>query len=154
MKSETERASTGSIGSFIYASPEALGYKEVDERGDVYSLGMTAIFCLYGDNLPPLLFIDRYRYINEELDCSPELKAALLKAIELEPEKRFADIDSFYTYLSKAWEDRKKQLIQVPLSILENKPLDTVLSKLRNLEPFWIGKFTVTNTLEFRLNPS
>ena len=44
---------TGALGKFVYAAPESLESAEhADQRSDVYSLGMTALFGYHGKRLP------------------------------------------------------------------------------------------------------
>jgi serine/threonine protein kinase len=141
MKSDTARMSTGIIGSFIYTSPEALGYHEIGKSSDVYSLGMTTIFCLYRRYLPPEVFRDSSDFIDRELDYVPSIKAILIKAAAFEINQRFDSIEDFYISLSSAWQQRKKQLIEVIPPKKEQGE--------QKIKPYWIGKFTVTNT-EYR----
>jgi len=138
MKSGSARMATGAIGSFIYTSPEALGYHEVDKTSDIYSLGMTTIFSLYKKTLPPDIFRDSYEFIDRELDCTPSIKSALIKAVEFKSSQRFENVKDFYVDFSNAWKERKEQLI----AIIPSRQLQETLS----LEPYWIGRFTVTNT--------
>src|SRR6185369_6109174 len=43
---------TGALGTVVYAAPECLERpQEATARADVYGLGMTAIFCLFGKDL-------------------------------------------------------------------------------------------------------
>lgn len=138
MKSGSARMATGIVGSFIYTSPEALGYHEVDKTSDIYSLGMTSIFSLYKKSLPPAIFRDSYEFIDQELDCTPSIKSALIKAVEFESSQRFENVEDFYVDLLNAWREGKEQLIEII-------PSHQIQEKL-NLKPHWIGKFTVTNT--------
>ncbi|MEW6737947.1 MAG: SUMF1/EgtB/PvdO family nonheme iron enzyme, partial [Acidobacteriota bacterium] len=74
--------------------------KEATIKSDIYSLAMTLIYGLYGEELPlrvvrnPSLFIDR-------LECSEEMKAALKKAIADEPEERFNSVKGFCREISR-----------------------------------------------------
>ena len=48
---------TGALGKFVYAAPESLESAEhADQRCDIYSLGMTAIFGYHGKRVPPAAF--------------------------------------------------------------------------------------------------
>lgn len=48
---------TGALGTFIYAAPELLDHPQnADARADVYGLGMTTLFALYGRELPRSAF--------------------------------------------------------------------------------------------------
>ena len=146
MKSESEQVSSSSaIGTYIYSPPEVLGYEEVDHRGDIYSLGMTMMFGLYRKHLPPEALINPRNFIDKRIDCAPELKGVLLKAIEFRPEQRYGTLEEFHTALSNAWSNRNQQLIKVSLSEKEEHTHD-IPSKFLCMKPFSIGKFPVTNT--------
>lgn len=141
MKSETARMSTGAVGSFIYTSPEALGYSEVDKSSDVYSLGMTTIFSLYKKYLPPEVFRDSSSFIDRELEYTPSIKSVLIKSVEFESAQRIKSVEDFYAAFDTAWKQRGRQLIKIIPS--ENT------SRGMGSSPYWIGRFTVTNT-EYR----
>jgi formylglycine-generating enzyme required for sulfatase activity len=68
--------------------------KEADARADVYGLGMTALFSLYGKELPALVTRKPERVI-AGLACSDAVKAVVTRAIELEPEQRYAGARAF-----------------------------------------------------------
>jgi formylglycine-generating enzyme required for sulfatase activity/transcriptional regulator with XRE-family HTH domain len=140
MESETVRGTTGSIGSFIYASPECMGHPyQATEKSDIYSLGMTAIYGLLGTDLPVELFLNRRQFIDENLEgFTPQFKAVLLEAIELDESKRFSSVRDFSESLLIAWEDRNNQLL--PPESESTLQINHSSSKYR------IGKFPVTNT--------
>lgn len=98
------------LGSIIYASPEQLCGALVDQRSDIYSLGVTFYEILTGtfpfkeekisdiimeiiskDPVPPSLY-------NHKI--SPELESIILKALEKKPEKRFKSAEEFRMALS------------------------------------------------------
>ncbi|MEM9944900.1 MAG: SUMF1/EgtB/PvdO family nonheme iron enzyme [Cyanobacteria bacterium P01_D01_bin.36] len=146
MKSESEQVSSSSaIGTYIYSPPEVLGYEEVDHRGDIYSLGMTMMFGLYRKHLPPEALINPRSFIDKRIDCAPELKGVLLKAIEFNPEQRYETMEKFHTALSNAWKNRNQQLIKVLPPKNEEHTRD-VSPKFLDMKPFDISKFPVTNT--------
>lgn len=147
MKSESEQVSSSSaIGTYIYSPPEVLGYEEVDQRGDIYSLGMTIIFGLYRNHLPPEALINPRNFIDKRVDCTPELKGVLLKAVEFSPERRYNSVEEFHISLFEAWKNRKHQLISVSIPLKGDKPIHNIPSRFVDLEPFKISKFPVTNT--------
>lgn len=113
---------TGPMGTFIYAAPEALEPgQSIDARADVFSLGMTVLFCLHGDELPLEAFRDARGFL-QRLDCSEPIKAVLSRAVEWERDKRYATVAEFHTELSRAlawseaagaWEPRAPEVKEV-----------------------------------------
>lgn len=98
------------LGSIIYASPEQLCGSLVDQRSDLYSLGVTFYEILTGsfpfkgekisdiimeiiskDPVPPSLY-------NHKIN--PELEAIILKTLEKDPEKRFKSAEELHMALS------------------------------------------------------
>ncbi|MFT3764174.1 MAG: protein kinase [Minicystis sp.] len=86
---------TGALGTFLYAAPEMMDRpQEADARADVYGLGMTAVFGLYGRDLPVTMMRHADRLI-EGLSCGERVKTALKKAIDWEPAERFESVAAF-----------------------------------------------------------
>jgi eukaryotic-like serine/threonine-protein kinase len=100
------------MGSLNYMSPEQAGGKGVDNRSDLYSLGITMYEILAG-NLP---FEDESAYVvlHNQLNVSPRppievnpllpkpLNDVILKALEKDPENRFQSARSFSEALEQA----------------------------------------------------
>src|SRR5262249_44439166 len=63
---------------------------QADGRADVHGLGMTAIFGLYGRELPPDMGL-RAKRIVPALPCGAALQAVLLRATDPSPALRFED---------------------------------------------------------------
>ncbi|WP_437736130.1 SUMF1/EgtB/PvdO family nonheme iron enzyme [Sorangium sp. So ce1335] len=83
---------TGALGTFVYASPESMNRpQDAGPRADVYSLAITALFCLYRADLPFDVLRDVDRFI-DSIPCSAATKAALKRATALEPEKRLGSV--------------------------------------------------------------
>ena len=79
----------------IYMAPEEqLGGGSGDPRADVYSLGMCALYALYGQELPSRVVQDRASFI-DSLDATPALKAVLRRATAASPAERFATAAEF-----------------------------------------------------------
>jgi serine/threonine protein kinase len=94
---------TGAIGTFLYASPEALlNGKLVDRRSDVYSFGMTTMFAIHGQDLPMNAIRETARFI-DSLDCPDPVKAVLEKAVNAQPSDRYATIGDFMADLREAY---------------------------------------------------
>ena len=86
---------TGTLGTFIYAAPEAMqSAKNVDARADVFSLGMTTIFALHGEELRSEVFRNPRQTI-DQLPCDKPIKVVLTKAVEWERDARFGSAREF-----------------------------------------------------------
>ena len=88
--------------SIQYASPEQLNYtkKGLDNRSDVYSLGATAYTALTSQYVPSAIerifnhtIITPPRQYNSNI--SDQVESAILKALQLDPQLRFASVDEF-----------------------------------------------------------
>lgn len=100
-KDTTGGTRTGAMGSFVYAAPEMLSRpQDADARADVFGLGMTALFCLYGKKLPDIAFRDPKRVLDRL--GRPELAAVIAKALEWEPEDRYGSAAAFCDALRDA----------------------------------------------------
>lgn len=90
---------TGALGSSIYAAPEQRdSEREAGPAADVYSLGLTLIYCLRGKD--PV--VERIVDLVPSLGCSEQVKSVLLKAISWQVEHRFADAAEFVRALRAA----------------------------------------------------
>lgn len=86
---------SGALGTFLYAAPELMHRpQDADVRADVYGLGMTAVFCLHGGELPPIMMRYPGRVL-ERLPCSDAVRKVLERAIEFEASERFPDVAAF-----------------------------------------------------------
>lgn len=94
---------TGSvIGSVLYAAPELLvDAKGVNAQADIYSLAMTAVFVLHGNELPATVLRDPTRLL-AGLNCSDKVRSALKKATAWEPEERYKSIQEFLRALDSS----------------------------------------------------
>jgi tetratricopeptide (TPR) repeat protein len=92
---------TGGLGTQIYSAPETMGSSEPSVAMDVYSLGMCAVFSLYGDTLPPKILRDCQGFI-QRLPCSESIQRVLICATEFEPDKRFKTMADFAQALEAA----------------------------------------------------
>jgi RNA polymerase sigma factor (sigma-70 family) len=82
---------TGALGTVVYAAPECLDKpQEATARADVFGLGMTAIFCLFGQDLSIDTFRDPVVTV-AELDCSAAVGNVLKRAVAWKPDRRFGD---------------------------------------------------------------
>jgi serine/threonine protein kinase len=79
----------------MYSAPEEqLPGSSGDARSDVYSLGMCALFAVYGQELPGRAVQDRAAFI-DQLDATPALKTVLRRATSVSPAERFASAAEF-----------------------------------------------------------
>jgi eukaryotic-like serine/threonine-protein kinase len=93
---------TGPLGTFVYAAPELLAHpQDADARADVFGLGMTMVFCLYGAELPQMVLRDPDKVISA-LECGAQIRQVLRRAIDWEQERRFADMAAFCSALQDA----------------------------------------------------
>ncbi len=97
-------------GSVTYAAPEQLqNSKLVDQRADVYSLAMTALFVLRGEDLPPTAMAQTDSFI-AELKYNDEVKRALGRALKWLPAERTQSAVVFCGELQDALERPDLQL--------------------------------------------
>ncbi|AUX40898.1 uncharacterized protein SOCE26_023000 [Sorangium cellulosum] len=93
---------SGAMGTFLYAAPELMHRpQDADARADVYGLGMTAVFCLHGAELPPIMMRYPGRVL-EQLPCSDAVRKVLERAIEFEASERYPDVAAFCRALLEA----------------------------------------------------
>lgn len=86
---------TGALGTFIYAAPEEMeDAKSVDQRADIYSLGVTAVFAIYGRDLNARFLQSKQKFI-AKLNCSLATKMVLNKATAWEPSERYQTVNEF-----------------------------------------------------------
>ncbi len=82
------------MGTLYFAPPELLhNAADTDARVDVFGLGMTAVFMLYGHDLPLDVWSDRKRFMNA-LPCSQHLRDVLWRAVALNRSERYPDAAS------------------------------------------------------------
>lgn len=93
---------TGALGTFLFSAPEQLhDAKTADARADVYSLGMTAVYCLCGGTLPQIAQQQPQAAI-ATLDCEEAVKTVLRRAVAWEKEERYSDAGAFCAALGEA----------------------------------------------------
>ncbi|MCX4240337.1 serine/threonine-protein kinase [Paraliomyxa miuraensis] len=93
---------TSPMGTVIYAAPEQNDdASRVDHRVDIYSLGMSAIFCIYGNRLPQRSMFQRSAFL-DELECSEDLRLILSRAVAIDASERFESMTTFRAELAAA----------------------------------------------------
>ncbi|HHT21207.1 MAG TPA: PASTA domain-containing protein, partial [Tissierellia bacterium] len=151
------------FGSLRYASPEQLKGNIVDERSDIYSLGVV----LYEMATGKMPFPDEspvtaaFRKLKEPLPAvsvlnpriSPELEKIILKATNIEPSQRYHSMLEFFMALQKLNETAAVMPAQQPAPYISSnnyKNRTVVNSKTerhigppptesRSLMPLWMG---------------
>ena len=92
------------MGTFIYAAPEVMSRpQDADPRADIYGLGMTAVFALFGGDLAMDVIRDADRFI-DHLPCNPVIQDVLKKAVAWDRNDRFATAAEFVAALERACE--------------------------------------------------
>jgi serine/threonine-protein kinase len=117
---DSNKTKTGTIlGTPSYMSPEQLAGKHVDGRSDLFSLGVMAyqmlcgVLPFQGDSMAALMFQianephPKIRTINSKLP--PELEKFFDKALEKDPDKRFATGKAFANGLKACLAAAKKR---------------------------------------------
>ncbi len=95
---------TGAMGTFIYAAPEVMSRpQDADARADIYGLGMTAVFALFGGDLAMDVIRDADRFI-DHLPCNPGIQDVLKKAVAWDRNDRFTTAAEFVAALERACE--------------------------------------------------
>lgn len=95
------------ISTYLFSAPEAMSTPQtVDARVDVFSLGMTAIYCLYRDKFPLEEWEARRNRdgLIGPLPCNSAVKRVLRKSISSKPADRYANASRFAEELVRALE--------------------------------------------------
>jgi serine/threonine protein kinase len=98
---DSTHGTTGGLGTFVYAAPEQhQNAGEVDERADVYGVGMCALFVLTGRDPPP--FVSRVEpEFFDDLECSALLREVLQTAVAYEAEERTVTCEQVATAIEQ-----------------------------------------------------
>ncbi|WAS97258.1 bifunctional serine/threonine-protein kinase/formylglycine-generating enzyme family protein [Nannocystis punicea] len=97
---------TGPVGSYVYVAPEVLQGEVVGPRADIYSLGVTAMFCLRGRDLIPANVAPEFI---RKLECSEAEQRVLIKATAADPASRHPDMRAFQRDLESALQRARQQ---------------------------------------------
>ncbi|MDW7663097.1 MAG: serine/threonine-protein kinase, partial [Bacillota bacterium] len=102
-QTRNEQASdTFYVGTHGYASPEQYGYKQSDERSDIYTIGATLYFLLTG--LEPTINIKNLKHVT---DVNPEISSHMASIIStcmaFNPEDRFKNVSDIKKALHKKY---------------------------------------------------
>jgi serine/threonine protein kinase/tetratricopeptide (TPR) repeat protein len=89
------------MGTFEYAAPEQIsGHAHIDHRADIYSVGVMAYELLTGE-LPRGVFPPP----SEKAGADPRYDAAVLRALQQEPAKRWPSVREFRQAMTRAHEE-------------------------------------------------
>lgn len=93
---------TGAMGTFLFSAPEEMAdASRIDQRADVYALGMTTVFVVLGRNLSRDV-LDRRLLVIDQLDCSEAMRVLLRQTTAPDPEDRPRTADEFCARLAAA----------------------------------------------------
>ena len=103
---------TGALGSWVYAAPELMTRpQEAGAPADVYGLGMTAVFALYGVDLPYDVIRDAAGFV-QMLETSPAIKQILQRAIHWNWRERYPTVSEFSRALRLATPSREEEQLE------------------------------------------
>src|SRR5688500_15634063 len=85
---------TEAFGTAGYAPPEQYGKGQTDQRSEIYALGATLhhVITRHDPSLNPFNWLPVRRYRS---DVSPQTETALMRAVNLDPQKRFSSMREF-----------------------------------------------------------
>ncbi len=123
-QAEQDNLRTGNlvVGSLCYNSPEQNQGKPVDERSDVYGLGLLYYELLTGQRVLPNRSISEIILAQAELDsrlvppsrrevdCPPDLDALIVKMLRFDPETRVGSMDEVIGVLQPLVQGNLRQL--------------------------------------------
>ena len=106
LDTDSELTATGMImGTPMYMSPEQVkDTKHIDQRSDIYSLGVMMYYMLTGKPPYHSSYEITYKIVTEplpKLSVSNALNTVIQKATEKEPENRFLSCDAFLSALQE-----------------------------------------------------
>jgi serine/threonine protein kinase len=133
----TRATEMGSMGTFVYAPPEQQrNAANVDERADVYALGMTALFCVLRKE-PPGMVAKTEPGVLDKLPCDKLLARAIKAAVAYERERRASDCFELAQALRQARRGRRAAVARLATKTEELSAVDPQrASSLRGLG-FW-----------------
>lgn len=89
------------LQAWYFGAPETMmDAKKAGQQADVYGLGMTAIFVLYGAELPPDVPWELPKFI-ADLEVTEECRSVLRRAVARKIGKRWATVEEFCQAISE-----------------------------------------------------
>jgi serine/threonine protein kinase len=135
------------IGTPWYSAPEQILGKKIDERTDLYSLGVTLFEMLTGKVPFESTTGSQYEIIRAHIEKSPpslrsinpsipvELEKIVFKALEKNPEKRFKNADEFLSAIQEFVESLKKKTGVKSKTALEEVKSETIFEGIKKKLP-------------------
>lgn len=125
---------TGALGTVHYAAPEQNeDASTVDHRADIYSLGMTAVFCIHGKKFPQAVMYQRERFL-AGLQCPSPLRNVLQHAVAIQPEDRFETMTAFRSALA----DVRRRLLLGDVDVADTRAskdrIESIRSEVQRLQ--------------------
>ena len=112
------------LGTFLYAAPEALKDAScATAQADVFSLGMSAVFTLYQQDLPPEVYRDVVDVL-AEATVTASIKSVLVAATEWRVERRLESMEEFCGQLRAAL-DQESSVVEGAASAAEDSAIST-----------------------------
>jgi serine/threonine-protein kinase len=100
------------VGTHGYASPEQYGYKQSDERSDIYTIGAT-LYYLYTAEEPPILPQKQMKVMQRNLRNSFQLAHVINICMAFNPEDRFKNVGSIKKAIRKRYHISPKSFKRV-----------------------------------------
>ncbi|MCF0240338.1 MAG: protein kinase [Streptococcus gallolyticus] len=97
------------LGTKEYAAPEQYGFAQTDQRSDIYSLGKILYYCLTGNTMETNS-TSSYQLTSV---IPLEICKVIFKATELDPAKRYQNVDELLNDLDKANNSRTDKFKQI-----------------------------------------
>lgn len=86
------------VGTQGYASPEQYGYRQSDERSDIYTFGATLYYMLTGnDPIVSDLTTDALKALNPSI--STQMSEVIVKCMQFNPNERYKSMDELHSAL-------------------------------------------------------
>lgn len=108
------QANTERYGTKGYAAPELYGNNSLDERCDVYGIGILLYFMVTGKAISTTK--EKLPHIDFNNNCSKKLKRIISKCLKFDPSQRYASVSQLEHQLS-AIIKKDKHLISIGSSI-------------------------------------
>jgi serine/threonine-protein kinase len=144
----TQLTNTGfALGTPGYMAPEQADGKDVDERADIYAVGVLLYHMVVGQKPfvadSPMAVMRMHiddppkppRKAAPDANLSAELEAAILRALEKEPAKRWRSAEAFARALESTSEGGASKIPLVEMSMVELGNSRTALGRKRSASP-------------------
>ncbi len=84
------------VGTQGYASPEQYGYRQSDERSDIYTFGATLYYMLTGtDPVASAVSTETLKALNSSI--STHMSEVIVKCMQFNPSERYSSMDELYS---------------------------------------------------------